>query len=84
MSSYVAIGRVIIGGASHCTGLFSGQNMQNNWDSHAPSIGSLGAILGNYCLQSAGLSAVSVSAAIGQPIIDADVKANGSPMWIGP
>jgi hypothetical protein len=83
MSANVQIGRILIGGASHCVGVFNGQNMQNDWDSHSPTISSFAGIYGNHSLALFQQCSMYNAAVIGQPTLDQDTKTNQSPMYIG-
>lgn len=83
MSAIVNVGPIVIGGASNGVGVFNGQNMQNDWDSHAPNISTLGPMMGNSSAQWSMYAALWINTAVGQPTFDQDFKANNSPMWIG-
>jgi hypothetical protein len=84
MSATVQIGRILIGGAANCVGVFNGQNMQNDWDSHAPNLSAFAGIHGDHCMALFQHCTLYNSTAIGQPTFDADTKMNQSPMYIGP
>lgn len=83
MAAMVSIGTIAIGGSSNCTGIFSGQNMQNNWDSHAPNISSLGTMMGTWNYTNVYLARLDNQSVFNQPIYDQDSKTNASPMWMG-
>ncbi|MDQ0189657.1 hypothetical protein JI721_09240 [Alicyclobacillus cycloheptanicus] len=84
MPAVVSIGFIHVGGTSNCAGIFSGQNMQNDWDANSPAMSVLGTTLGNGNLKSAYLAQLRNEALLGQPTYDQDIKCNGSPTWIGP
>ncbi|MCL6547740.1 MAG: hypothetical protein K6T30_02395 [Alicyclobacillus sp.] len=84
MSAIVEIGSIWVGGASNCAGLFNGQNMQNNWDSHAPNISAAGVMMGGGSAYVSWLTGLWVRSVIGQPLADQDWKLNGSPLLVGP
>lgn len=84
MSASVSIGFIQIGSASNQIGVFSGQNMQNNWDSHAPNSSSVGSVSGNHCLTICQYAVLWNRSEMGQAIFDQDIKLNGSTFAIGP
>lgn len=84
MPAFVNIGTIAIGGSSNGAGIFSGQNMQNNWDSNSPTISSLGSMMGNRCIKSAYYCVLESESVLSQPLYDQDIKCNLSPMWMGP
>ncbi|MBX5437291.1 MAG: hypothetical protein IRZ33_08740 [Alicyclobacillaceae bacterium] len=84
MSAFVEIGQIWIGGASNGAGLFNGQNMQNDWDSHAPHISAGGVLMGGACVFQSWLTGLWMWTLVGQPLVDQDWKMNGAQMWIGP
>lgn len=84
MAALVSIGTISIAGSSNCTGIFNGQNMQNNWDSHAPAMTALGGMMGNWDVKTAYVCRLESQSLLGQPTYDQDIKANASPMWMGP
>ncbi len=74
----VSLESIQIGSFSQNSGVFSGQNIQNSWDSHTPTIASFGITMGDFCTghcEIAGLWSQSYS---GQAIYDSDSKGNGS------
>lgn len=79
MSALVQIGHVQIGGASNQVGVFDGQNMQIAWDSHSPGVSALGIMMGRYNATSCMHASVLIQTAVGQPIVDNDIKLNASP-----
>ena len=84
MTATISIGRIIVGSATNCVGVFNGQNMQNDWDSHAPVTTCIGALTGNHSQSHSVLAYVWTHSVIGQATLDQDWKCNGSPMLIGP
>ena len=84
MAANIQIGGIQIASATNNTGIFSGQNAQSNWDSHSPIVTARGGIFGNHSLGLTGVAVVHTHNLFGQPILDQDVKLNGSPMYIGP
>jgi len=84
MSAMVSIGWVNVGAATNGTGVFNGQNMQNDWDSHAPSISSSGDIAGNWGRYFSVYTILWNINEIGQPIVDSDTKMNNNRILIGP
>ncbi len=84
MSASVSIGMIQIGSATNQVGIFSGQNMQNNWDSHAPTISATGDTSGNYNVTICQYAMLWNQSALGQATFDQDAKLNGSPLAIGP
>lgn len=79
MATAVRIGSIQVSTVTNNAGFFNGQNMQNNWDSHAPTIGSRGGVFGNRNLAITGQSLFTNQNVAGQPLLDQDLKANGSP-----
>lgn len=80
MAAFIDIGPIKVGGTANSTGIFNGQNIEDNWDSHAPTITVFGGPYGNHTTQYAILVRASVNAVLGQPIFDDDIKANDSPV----
>lgn len=83
MTAIIHIGTLRSGGLSNTTGIFSGQNLQNDWDSHSQSINSLGTMMGRYNVQGALWAALWWNTAVGQPVVDEDIKANGGTVVMG-
>ncbi|MCL6632043.1 MAG: hypothetical protein K6T63_05355 [Alicyclobacillus herbarius] len=83
MPAFVQIGQLNIGGASNCVGVFSGQNMQNNWDANSPTVNAMGTMSGNASQKIALVAFVEDRWWLGQPVIDTDIKNNASPMITG-
>lgn len=73
---YVQLGSLETGAWSDNTGLFSGQNIQNSWDSHSPVAQSFGGSMGDHNLDLCFFSIMRARAYLGQPINDADYKSN--------
>jgi len=84
MAAQIQIGNIRIGAAANCVGLFNGQNMQDNWDSHAPNISASGGITGDGGYMTTYSTTLWNKMLVGQPLLDADYKSNASPLWIGP
>jgi hypothetical protein len=84
MPANVQIGYIVIGSAANAVGVFNGQNMQNDWDSHSPSTATIGMTMGNHSLVVSQFAYMWNMNKVGQPLFDQDTKANGSPMLIGP
>lgn len=84
VSAQVEIGRIMLGGASNCVGVFSGQNMQNDWDSHSHGVTSFGGIFGDRCYAFFQQCSLVNTSQTGQILFDHDTKLNQSPMYVGP
>lgn len=84
MGAVVNVGSIFIGSTANATGIFNGQNMQNDWDSHSSNMSTLGTMSGNRSIQASLYTVLWSTAVIGQPVLDQDIKANGSPLIIGP
>ena len=84
MPAFVTIGPLQIGSASNQVGLFSGQNMQNAWDSHSPNVSTMGVMMGQSCTQWTGFAPFYNWMLMGQPLLDSDVKVNYAPLIQGP
>jgi len=80
---YVQLGSIQSASWSDNVGVFSGQNIQNAWDSHAPSASSFGSMMGDFNYASCYLSLMYNRSVYGQPTYDADVKGNLSTLVIG-
>ena len=83
MAAFVTVGAIAFGGVSNDVGVFTGQNMQNGWDSHSPNLSVMGVMMGNMDIEWAGLAQLNNAMPIGQPIVDSDIK-NNAPMVQGP
>lgn len=84
MAAIVNLGGVNFGGSSNQVGVFNGQNMQNAWDANASNISSMGTLMGQFSVQYAWVTNVNTWMVSGQPILDNDIKNNGTPMIEGP
>ncbi|MCL6445425.1 MAG: hypothetical protein K6T83_18530 [Alicyclobacillus sp.] len=74
----VELDRLESGGWSNNNGVFSGQNIQNSWDSHAPTVASFGTFLGDWDHGIVGINWLSIRSYYSQPVFDQDIKANAS------
>ena len=74
----VQLGTIQSGGWAGNVGVFTGQNIQNSWDSHAPSVAAVGTLAGDFDHSSCYFSLVYHRTWFGQPVFDADVKGNRS------
>ena len=83
MTASIHIGTLKSGGLSNTTGIFSGQNLQNDWDAHSQAITSLGTMMGRGNVQGALWAALWWNAVVGQPVLDEDIKANGGIVVMG-
>jgi len=84
MAAIVNLGGVSFGGATNQVGVFNGQNMQNAWDSNAGNISVTGTLMGQFSAQYSVISNMNNWMGLGEPIIDNDIKNNGTPMIVGP
>jgi hypothetical protein len=84
MSANVSIGFIQIGSAANAVGVFNGQNMQNNWDSHTPTLATIGGAFGNHDYMACQYATLSNRSELGQATFDNDTKLNGAKLWIGP
>jgi len=73
---FVNLQTIQTGACSSNVGIFSGQNIQDSWDSHSPTIVSFGFVMGDYCVSTSGLSLLWTDSVNGQAIFDNDVKQN--------
>ncbi|MCL6547739.1 MAG: hypothetical protein K6T30_02390 [Alicyclobacillus sp.] len=80
---FVQLGAIQSGGWSDNVGVFSGQNIQNSWDSHTPSASSWGALLGDANTAACLVCWMYDVSLLGQPTFDGDVKGNQSALVIG-
>ena len=83
MAAIVNLGFIQVGSVSNDVGVFSGQNIQSGWDSHSPNVSNLGTLMGALSAEFTFVSVMNTWTAIGQPVVDADIKSNG-PMVEGP
>jgi len=72
----VELGNIVMGGVSNNAGIFTGQNIQNSWDSHSPSATSFGFLMGDYNRAYCGYTMLYNNSVQGQPTIDNDYKGN--------
>ena len=72
----VQLGSLSSGGWADNVGTFFGQNIQNGWDSHAPTLTAFGFLMGDFCRASCHSAVLIQASQVGQPTYDADVKAN--------
>lgn len=79
---YVQLGGIQSGGWADNVGIFSGQNIQNSWDSHSPVASSFGGSMGDFCYGSCYISWMNQQSNYGQPTYDMDVKGNHSSLNI--
>jgi hypothetical protein len=77
---YVQLNTVSSGSMNHNAGVFSGQNIQNSWDSHMPLTASFGTVLGDFNLASCVVSCLYNRSVYGMPVYDQDVKGNQAPL----
>lgn len=83
MPALVSIGMIQIGSASNQVAVFSGQNMQNAWDSNAANISTLGTLMGQYSIEYSRIAVMNNMMRSGQPLIDCDTKLNDAPLMQG-
>lgn len=76
MASIVSITYVTIGSAANGSGIFSGQNMQCDWDSNAPSQSSIGTVMGRYSVTSAEFAILQNVFHEGQALNDSNYSLN--------
>jgi hypothetical protein len=67
-----------VGSLSNNVGVFSGQNIQNSWDSHTPNMVSFGVVMGDYCSANCKFAGLWSRSYSGQAMYDSDVKGNSS------
>jgi hypothetical protein len=79
---FVQLNTVSSGSMSHNCGIFSGQNIQNSWDSHTPFTSSFGSSMGDFTLSACNVSWLYHRSVFGLPIYDQDVKGNHAPLSI--
>ncbi len=70
------------GACTDNVGFFSGQNIQNSWDSHTPAIVSFGFVMGDYCIANSIASILWNHSTSCQPIYDSDTKETGSSQFV--
>lgn len=83
MPAFVNLGGIQFGGSSNQVGVYSGQNMQNGWDSNSPNLSLFGTAMGQYCWQGSEIAVLNAIAPGTDNVIDNDVKVNGSPLLQG-
>jgi hypothetical protein len=66
------------GSMSDNVGIFSGQNIQNSWDSHTPNMISFGMVMGDYCIANCKFAGLWSRSFSGQATYDNDIKGNES------
>lgn len=79
---FVRLQSIQTGACADNVGVFSGQNIQNSWDSHTPAVVSFGFIMGDYCISTSELSLLWTQSRDGQAIYDGDYKGNQSHLQI--
>lgn len=84
MAAIVNIGGFQFGGSSNGVGVYSGQNMQNAWDTNSPNTSNFGTQMGQMDVQYSGVAILNDWMFVGQPVFDNDIKSNGAPMIEGP
>ncbi len=84
MSANVSIGYIQVGSASNAVGIFSGQNMQNSWDSHSPLMSAMGGLAGSHSMKTCQYVIMLSQSVLGQATFDNDSKLNGTKLWVGP
>jgi hypothetical protein len=84
MSAKISIGFIRIASATNAVGVFTGQNMQSDWDSHAPFLAAMGGILGSNDFICCQYATIQNQSELGQAVIDKDAKQNNAKLWIGP
>ncbi len=84
MAAFVSfVGGVQFGGSSNQVGVWSGQNMQNAWDSNSPNTSAMGTLMGQFSAQFGAAPLYNFQPG-GQPVFDNDLKDNVSPQLQGP
>ncbi|MDQ0189658.1 hypothetical protein JI721_09245 [Alicyclobacillus cycloheptanicus] len=79
----VQLGAIQSGGWSDNVGIFTGQNIQNSWDSHSTGVNAANGQFGDWN-RSFILAAYNATKGMyGQPIFDRDLKGNQSHLHIG-
>lgn len=84
LAAFVNVGGIIFGGSSNQVGSYSGQNMQNGWDSNSPNLSLMGTQMGQMSVQWTAFSQLNSGMVVGQPVFDNDLKDNASPLLQGP
>ncbi|MCL6632042.1 MAG: hypothetical protein K6T63_05350 [Alicyclobacillus herbarius] len=79
----VQLGAIHSGGWIDNVGIFTGQNIQNAWDSHSPTTVAFGVSMGDANRSHCHFAWVQSRSIYGQPIYDGDWKGNHSPLTIG-
>lgn len=79
----VQLGAIQSGGWSDNVGIFTGQNIQNSWDSHTTDASACSGIFGDWGRSSCMYAYLTNRSVYGQPIFDADIKGNHSTLTIG-
>lgn len=77
---YVQLNTISSGSMSNNSGVFSGQNIQNSWDSHSPLTASFGTVMGDFTLASCVFSCLYNRSVYGVPVYDQDIKGNHAPL----
>jgi len=78
----VQLGLIQTGSWSENTGMFTGQNIQNAWDSHTPTTAAVGPMMGDWNMSFCQRASMHQTAVYGQPIFDQDTKGNAAPTHI--
>ncbi|MBX5437292.1 MAG: hypothetical protein IRZ33_08745 [Alicyclobacillaceae bacterium] len=73
---WIQLGRIQSGGWSDNVGVFSGQNIQNSWDSHTPSASAYCTLMGDANSASCTVCWMWDASIFSQPTFDSDVKGN--------
>jgi hypothetical protein len=74
----VHLGAIQTGAWSENAGIFTGQNIQNSWDSHSPAITTSSVLMGDFNIGISHISWLYTQNVHGQPTFDQDVKGNAS------
>lgn len=83
MAAFVSFGGVMFGGSSNQIGVYSGQIMQNGWDSNSPNLSLYGTAMGQWCWQGAAVAQFNAFTPATDDVIDNDFKVNVAPMLEG-
>lgn len=74
----VQLGTIQSGAWSDNVGVFSGQNIQNSWDSHSSDTSAFNGLDGDWNYSSCVVAYTSSRSIYGQPMYDSDAKGNYS------
>ncbi|MCY0876734.1 MAG: hypothetical protein OWT28_10775 [Firmicutes bacterium] len=82
MASWVNVGQIYTSAMTNAAGQFFGQNVQNGWDSHAPTLIGAGFNMGDFAWMHTSRVAVVTKAQTLMPVFDPDQKYLYSPTVI--